>query len=99
MGKPIVVLCHGFATSKESFTNVDLEKNLNENNFSTLRFDFFGHGESEGKFEDITISQEVRDIFAAVKYLKSLGYGKIGLVGSSSGGGAGIMAAAQLPDL
>ncbi len=96
---PIVILCHGFATDKGGFTFVALEKALNENHISTLRFDFFGHGESDGKFEDITISQETEDIFSAIEYLKSLGYSSMGLVGSSSGGGAAIMAAAKLPDL
>lgn len=97
--KPITILCHGFPSSKDSNTNLALEKALNEDGVSTLRFDFFGQGESEGNFEDITISECVEDIFSAVKYLKSLGYAKIALVGSSSGGGASIMAAAKLPDL
>ena len=52
--KSIIVLCHGFSTSKESSTYISLEQILNKNNISTFRFDFFGHGESEGKFENLT---------------------------------------------
>lgn len=97
--KPIVILCHGFPSDKESNTGVALEKVLNEKNIATLRLDFFGSGESEGEFEDITISQWVADVLTAVKYLKSLGYVQIGLVGSSSGGGTAIMAATRLSDI
>lgn len=99
VNRPVVILCHGFPSDKGSFTGVALEKTLNENNIATLCLDFFGSGESEGKFEDITISEWIANIFSAVAYLKSLGYVKIGLVGSSSGGGAAIMAAAKIPDL
>jgi len=92
---PIILLCHGFSTSKNGRTYLRLEKMLNEKNLATLRFDFFGHGESEGKFEDITVSEAVDDVLCAIKYLKNFGYGKIGLFGSSFGGIASILAAGQ----
>lgn len=96
---PIVILCHGFATDKESYTNSTLEMVLNGSGIATLRFDFFGHGESDGEFEKITLSQGVMDIVAAYEYLRSLGYEKIALVGSSFGGAAAILASVQLPDI
>ncbi|MCK4786450.1 MAG: hypothetical protein KAV87_22015, partial [Desulfobacteraceae bacterium] len=55
--KPIIILCHGFSTSKEGRTYVRLEEILNSSGISTFRFDFFGHGESEGIFEEITTSE------------------------------------------
>ncbi len=97
--RPIIILCHGFSTSKDSFTNTRLEKILNENGISTFRFDFFGHGESEGKFEDITVSEAVDDIQNAVKLLKESGYKKIGLVGSSFSGMASLLLASKIDDL
>lgn len=93
--RPIIILCHGFTTSKNGSSYIELEKILNKNKISTFRFDFFGHGESEGKFEDITISEAVDDILNAIKFLKSKGYFKIGLVGSSFGGMAGLLAASK----
>lgn len=97
--KPIIILCHGFSSSKESSTYVKLQDILNKHNISIFRFDFFGHGESEGKFEDITESEAVDDILNAIKFLKELGYKKIGLIGSSFGGIASIMAASKTNDL
>lgn len=96
---PIIILCHGFTTSKDNATNTKLEEVLNENNIATFRFDFFGHGESEGDFAKITISEGVDDILRAIEYLKKMGYSRIGLVGSSFGGICSIMAASKTKDL
>lgn len=99
VSRPIMILCHGFTTSKDNKTNTQLEFLFNEKNIATFRFDFFGHGESEGKFEDITVSEAADDILCAIEYLKRLGYAKIGLFGSSFGGAASIIAASKSNDL
>ncbi|OGM60230.1 hypothetical protein A2892_04270 [Candidatus Woesebacteria bacterium RIFCSPLOWO2_01_FULL_39_10b] len=93
--RPIVIMAHGFSTSKNSDTYVSLSKNLDSHKISSFRFDFYGHGESEGKFEDVTVSEAVDDILQAIKYLKKQGYKKIGLMGGSFGGIASIMAASK----
>lgn len=92
-------MCHGFTTSKDGRTYSRLEAMLNEKKISTFRFDFFGHGESEGKFQDITLSEAISDVLKAILVLKDLGYKKIGLMGSSFGGFASLIAASQLPEL
>lgn len=99
LDKPIIILCHGFNSSKESKSMLGLEKALNAKDVSTFRIDLYAHGESEGKFEDITISEAADDVLRAVNYLKSKGYGKVGLVGSSFGGLAAILAASKTHDL
>ena len=68
---------------------------LNENQISIFRFDIYGHGESEGKFEDVTVSEAVDDVLNAVGFLKKQGYSKIGLFGSSFGGLASIIACSK----
>jgi len=93
----VVVLCHGFLSSKNSTTNKTLTRMLNERGFATFRFDFFGQGESEGLLEDITISLAVGQANAAVALVRSRGFVKIGLVGSSFGGLVSILTAAQQP--
>lgn len=98
-GKPIIIMCHGFSTSKDSRTYVRLEQILNAKEISTFRFDFYAHGESEGNFEKITTSEAVDDVRNAIKFLKKSGFEKIGLMGSSFGGLASILAASQSDDL
>ncbi|MFH1630856.1 MAG: alpha/beta fold hydrolase [Candidatus Aenigmatarchaeota archaeon] len=97
--KLMVVFGHGFASTKDSDTYIGLERVLNSHEISTLRFDFFGMGESEGNLEDITISEAVDDILKAIDYLKGLGYSRIGLMGTSFGGIASIIAVSKTKDL
>lgn len=95
----ITISCHGFLSSKESRTNTFLETRLDEAGLSMLMFDFFGHGESEGDFAELTISAAVDDVLSAIAFLKQTGYKRIGLVGSSFGGMASLLAAAKATDL
>tara|TARA_Y100000310_G_scaffold345354_2_gene464087 strand:- start:3533 stop:4291 length:759 start_codon:yes stop_codon:yes gene_type:complete len=95
----VIILCHGFNSSKESSTNTTLERIFNQKRIATFRLDFFGHGESEGEFENITITEAVDDILKTIEYLKQQGFLKIGLVGSSFGGIASIMAASKTKEL
>ena len=97
--RPAVLMCHGLTTSKDGRTYVRLEEILNGKKFSTFRFDFFGHGESEGDFADLTLSEAVDDVRSALRFLKDSGYGRIGLIGSSFGGFASILAAGRSDDL
>lgn len=91
----MVILCHGFLSSKNSTTNRTLTRLLNERGLPTMRFDFFGHGESEGLFEDITVSLAVGQARAAIDFVIGKGHRRIGLVGSSFGGLVGIHVVAQ----
>lgn len=96
--KPIVILVHGFSSGKDSSTNIALVERLNKKSISTFRIDLFAHGESEGSFENLTQSEAVDDVIQAIEFLKSLGFTKIGLEGSSFGGLAAIMAASKSKD-
>ncbi|HEU4683025.1 MAG TPA: alpha/beta fold hydrolase [Nitrospira sp.] len=95
----MVVLCHGFLSSKNSTTNKTLTRLLNERGIATFRFDFFGQGESAGSFEDITVSLALEQAEAALDLLTTQGYRRIGLVGSSFGGLVAILCAARRPDV
>lgn len=95
----IVILCHGFSTNKDSRTNIRLEDTFNSSGLSTFRFDFFGHGESGGKIEDITVSTAADNVRQAIGVVEQAGYDTIGLVGSSFGGMACLLTASERPDL
>jgi dipeptidyl aminopeptidase/acylaminoacyl peptidase len=96
---PIITLCHGLSTSKDGRTYSRMEAMLNQKGISTFRFDFYGHGDSEGKFEDLTLSEAINNVHKAIHVLKNSGYEKIGLMGSSFGGFASLIAASELPEL
>jgi pimeloyl-ACP methyl ester carboxylesterase len=95
----IALLCHGFLSSKTSTTNNTLTRMLIERGIATFRFDFFGHGESQGPFELITNSLAVEQTHAALDLILQKGYRKIGLMGSSFGGLVATLVAAQRTDL
>ena len=96
---PIIILCHGHSSSKDSKTFTSIEERLNNSGIASFRFDFYGHGESEGYFGDCTISEAACDILNAIDFLKEKGYSKIGLLGSSFGGISSLIAASKTSDL
>ena len=95
----LVVLCHGFLSNKNSTTNTTLTRLLNERGIATLRFDFFGHGESDGPFEKITVGRALDQAMVAMDVAASKGYRRLGLIGSSFGGLIAILAASRRRDL
>ena len=82
----IVVMCHGIRGNKEecgSFTY--LAEKLNQEGYSSFRFDFNGHGESSGKDFEMTISKEILDLKNTINMLKEKGYKEFVLLGGSFG--------------
>ena len=95
----LAVLCHGFLSSKNSSTNRTLTRLLNERGIATFRFDFFGQGDSDGPFEEITTTLAVHQAQAALDLVTARGYDRIGLIGSSFGGLVATLTAAQRRDI
>ncbi len=93
--RSIAILCHGYLSDKNSRTNQELSRRLNAAGLSTLAPDLYGHGESEGNVENLTISKAVDGILAAYDYAASQKYGKIALAGSSFSGGLCLIAAVR----
>ncbi len=91
---PIVIFCHGYRSTKESSKIEPLAKNLVSNKISLFAFDFSGSGESEGKFEDITITQYIDDLKCVIDYLSKF-TNKIAVIGSSLGGIVTLQEAAK----
>ena len=95
----IAVLCHGFLSSKNSSTNKVLTQSLIDHGIGTFCFDFFGQGESDGPFEQLTTTLGVQQAQAAIDLMKQKGYRRVGLMGSSFGGLVSILTASQRTDL
>jgi uncharacterized protein len=86
-GNPLVIVCHGFTGSKEGGGRaLEMGDTLAERGFSTLLFDFAGCGESEGNWADLTLSGQVSDLGAAVRFSREAGFKRIILTGRSFGG-------------
>jgi hypothetical protein len=83
------VLVHGGGVTREEggfFTR--LAAGLADANVASLRFDLRGHGESEGRQEDLTIAGILADIRAAVALVGSqVGTNRVALLGTSFSGG------------
>ncbi|MBI3032340.1 alpha/beta fold hydrolase [Candidatus Woesearchaeota archaeon] len=90
-----VILCHGFSSSKEGEKYQVLASRFVKQGIAALRFDFFGHGESDGHFSRVTLTQAVDDVLSAVDFLEKLGFVDIGAVGVSFGGKAIFVAAGK----
>jgi putative redox protein len=95
--RPVVVLCHGMESTKEGNKHQALAARLTALGYVCLRFDFSYVGESEGRFEDLTISGEVADLGGAVDYLTARGVTRLGLIGSSLGGTVAVLFAGDDP--
>ena len=88
---PAVIVCHGMLSEKSSPKHRTLCEHLAAIGFLALRFDFSFRGESDAPFEEITFTGEVRDLEAAVTFVRGRTGGRISLVGSSMGGAVSIL--------
>lgn len=91
-GDDVVVLGHGVTANKDRPFLLAVAERLSEAGVAVLRFSFSGNGDSEGRFEDSTITKEVGDLGSV---LDALGDRKIAYVGHSMGGAVGVLRASQ----
>ncbi len=89
---PIVVLGHGVTGNKDRPFIAALSAALAREGFGALRFSFAGNGDSEGRFEEATISKEVDDLGAVLDALEGP---PLCYVGHSMGAAVGVLRASQ----
>lgn len=92
---PVVVWLGGFRSDMSGTKAEALAEWASASGRAYLRFDYSGHGASEGRFEDGTISAWLADALAAIGQLTE---GPIILVGSSMGGWIAALAARRLKE-
>ncbi len=88
---PGVVFFHGFTGDRmeSHWIFIKCARALARAGIASLRFDFYGSGESEGEFRAATLAGEIADAVDAVKYFprqKGLDGARLGLCGLSMGG-------------
>jgi pimeloyl-ACP methyl ester carboxylesterase len=94
-----LVLCHGMESTRGGTKQQAIVDRFAPQGYNVLRFDFSYVGDSEGEYEDLTVSGEVDDALGALDFMHEFGASECTLVGSSLGGLVALLAAAQVPFL
>lgn len=92
---PMVVFLGGLRSDMEGTKALHLEEWAAAEGRAFLRFDYSGHGQSSGTFEEGCIGDWADDVAAV---LDALTEGPLVLVGSSMGGWQALLAARAMPE-
>lgn len=96
---PAVVFCHGFGGTKDG-TPPGLSRLLAGRGYRVLTFDYRGFGTSGGPRGRLVPAEQVEDAVHALTFLAQqpgVDTGRIGLYGTSFGGGVAVLAAVRSP--
>lgn len=98
--KKIVIFCHGFRGTNvgPSMSFVGIARMLAKEGISSLRFDQYCSGNSEGDFINSSFKDWVETTKVIAEKYRSLGY-EVGLFGQSMGGATVIDVASQISDI
>lgn len=87
---PLVLMLHGFGGRMDAFPGgwfQEYSDALTAAGFATLRFDFNGHGLSDGRFGEMTVYSELEDAATFLQYAMTLAdITEISVLGHSQGG-------------
>ncbi|KAK7388205.1 hypothetical protein VNO78_23014 [Psophocarpus tetragonolobus] len=97
--REIVILCHGYRSSKETNVLVNLATALEKARFSSFRFDFAGNGESDGSFQYGYYWREAEDLRAVIQHFHESSRGVSAIVGHSKGGCVVLLYASKYHDI
>ena len=89
---PTIIWCGGLKSDMEGSKAVYLHDWAQRHERAYIRFDYFGHGESDGDFIEGTISRWASDVVAIIDAFCD---GDVILIGSSMGGWASLLAALE----
>lgn len=95
-GNPGVIFCGGFKSSQQGQKALALEAFCRRENYPFIRFDYSGHGESEGAFTDGSIDTWFKDTLSVIDYFAAPE--KLIIVGSSMGAWISVLAAMHRPN-
>ena len=89
-----IIFIHGLNSDMNGNKALTVERYARKNKLNFIRFDCRGHGKSEGKFEEFTISDWRKDL---LDIIDNLARGPQILIGSSMGGWLMMLAAKARP--
>jgi len=88
---PVVIMFHGFTGNINEKINITIAETLAKEGIASVRFDFNGHGKSDGDFEKMSLDNELEDARRIVQYVEQLG-----IYGHSQGGLISILLSSEL---
>ncbi|MCD6368297.1 MAG: alpha/beta fold hydrolase [Thermoproteales archaeon] len=99
---PTVIFFHGFTGHHIETGRIfaSMAHRLLKEGFATVRFDYRFHGDSEGDFEDFTLSSAIKDALTVYDTVVSWNWvdpGKIGCIGFSLGTAVAVEVAEAKP--
>ncbi|CAI0387322.1 unnamed protein product [Linum tenue] len=97
--KEIVVLCHGFQSSKDYTAMSNLANALEKEEITAFRFDFAGNGESEGTFAYGNYGREADDLRSVVEHFAGENRVVSVILGHSKGGNVVLLYASKFHDI
>jgi abhydrolase domain-containing protein 10 len=89
-----IIFIHGLNSDMNGLKALTVERYARKNNLKFIRFDCRGHGNSEGKFEEFTMSDWRKDLLDIIDHVAR---GPQILIGSSMGGWLMMLAAKARP--
>lgn len=94
---PMVIMMHGLTSNMNTPLLQNIAKKLMAADIGYVKFDFNGHGYSDGNFKDMTIPKEIDDARRVYNYVRDLDYvSTISLLGHSQGGVVAAILAGEM---
>jgi len=90
-----VIVCHGFASSKDFRLIWHIADDLAKQGYNAFRFDFSTGGEANGETIIAHYTKQSHDLHAAIDYVFSQGFATVALVGHSLGGSLSLLATSR----
>ena len=96
---PLCIVIHGLTGHMEEPHIIGAAKAMNEEGIATLRVEMYGHGQSEGVFENHTLYKWLSNAMAVTDYAKKLPFvTDLYVMGHSQGGLTTMLLAGLKPD-
>ncbi|MBQ1313243.1 MAG: alpha/beta fold hydrolase [Clostridia bacterium] len=96
---PLCIIVHGLTGYMEEEHIVAISAAMNDLGIATLRVELYGHGQSDGAFEDHDLAKWLHNLDTVTDYAKSLDFvTDLYLCGHSQGGLAVVIQAGRRPE-
>ena len=96
---PLCIVVHGLTGHMEEPHLCAVSETMNDLGIATLRVELYGHGQSDGAFEDHDLAKWLHNLDTVTDYAKSLDFvTDLYLCGHSQGGLAVVIQAGRRPE-